>query len=100
MRKEFPNTLAQQNAHADYVYLLEAISAVLGAQRQPKTDLLEEPMSSSSIHHTFSGHAQVSRRLVVGIVFPYSVLGSVIAAVANGVVPHRVGNRNWWSFTL
>lgn len=72
VRKEFPNTLAQQNVHADYVYLLEAISAVLGAQRQPKTDLLEEPMSSGSIHHTFSGHAQVSRRFGGGdIISPF-----------------------------
>lgn len=56
---EFPNVLAQQNAHADYVHLLESISAVLGATRLPKADLLEEPTSSGGISHSVSGHVQV-----------------------------------------
>lgn len=56
---EFPNVLAQQNAHADYVHLLESISAVLGATRAPKADLLEEPTSSGGISHSVSGHVQV-----------------------------------------
>lgn len=33
--------------------------------------------------------------LVVGMVSPHFVMGSVIGVVANGVVPHRVGNWNW-----
>ncbi|CAN0543672.1 unnamed protein product, partial [Ectocarpus sp. 12 AP-2014] len=61
VRLEFPNVLAQQNAHADYVHLLESISAVIGvAQRQPKADLLEEPTSSGGISHSVSGHVQGS----------------------------------------
>ena len=57
--------LSQQNAHTDYVHLLESISAVLGAQRQPKADLLEEP-TSSGINHSVSGHVQVRGRVGVG----------------------------------
>eukprot|EP00903_Cladosiphon_okamuranus_P009694 g9223.t1 len=60
VRMEFPNVLAQQNAHADYVHLLESISAVLGATRLPKADLLEEPTSSGGISHSVSGHVQGS----------------------------------------
>lgn len=54
---EFPNVMTQQSAHADYVYLLEAVSAVLGAQREPKVDLLEE--SSSSSKDATPSHLQV-----------------------------------------
>lgn len=64
VRREFPNVLAQQNAHADYVHLLESISAVLGAQRQPKADLLEEPTSSGGISHSISGHVLVYTRKI------------------------------------
>lgn len=55
---EFPNVMTQQSSHADYVYLLEAVSAVLGAQREPKVDLLEE--SSSSSKDATPSHLQVS----------------------------------------
>ena len=60
VRREFPSIFAQQNAHVDYVHLLESISAVLGAQRLPKADLLEEPAFSSGIHQSVSGHVRGS----------------------------------------
>lgn len=57
MVNEFSNVMTQQSHNADYVYLLEAISAVLGAQREPKVDLVEEPSSSNK---DSSGQSQVS----------------------------------------
>lgn len=57
--------MSQQNAHTDYVHLLESISAVLGAQRKAKADLLEEPTSTGGISHSVSGHVQVETMMVL-----------------------------------
>lgn len=75
VRMEFPNVLAQQNAHGEYVHLLESISAVLGATRQPKADLLEEPTSSGGISHSVSGHVQVCVRVCVIFVASTALTG-------------------------
>ncbi|CAM9323344.1 unnamed protein product [Choristocarpus tenellus] len=56
----FNQTLVQHSPHSDYVYLLEAISMLLGAQRERKADLLEEPTCTWGPSTTSSGHAQLS----------------------------------------
>ncbi|CAN0402412.1 unnamed protein product, partial [Discosporangium mesarthrocarpum] len=50
--------MAQHSAHTDYVYLLEAISVLLGAQREKKADLLEDPAFTWGPSTTSSGHMQ------------------------------------------